>query len=54
MVDWGKIRFVFGRDHSGYILESSFEDGKSRGVEISGRGLVQVRNSEGLHQGYGK
>ena len=48
MIDGVKIRFVFGRGHSGYILEGSFEDGKSRGMEISGRGLVQVRNSEGL------
>ena len=49
MVDGDKIRFVFGRDHFGYILEGSFEDGKSRGVETSGRGLIQVRNSEGLY-----
>lgn len=45
---------MFGRDHSGYILEGGFEDGRSRGAETSEQQLVQVRNSEGPHQGYGR
>lgn len=45
---------MFGRDHSGYILEGGFEDGRSRGAEASEQQLVQVRNSEGLHRGYGR
>lgn len=38
------------KDHSDCILEGGFEDGKSRGKEISERRLIQVRNYKGLRE----